>query len=193
MATLWRFPLQPQPAAAGTAVTAASLTSGLGGVAVPQIPGGITTPGAHLMLRCHGEVTSTSATPTLVLSYYFGTVGTAIGSETVLAASAALNISASASAWPFTMVWNGTIRSLSTADTSQANGVIHGTGEVFSWFNTGLTGDGTLNPIPTTAALRTVSTWNTQVAQQVDIGITLSSTTGTPSVTITDFFAELTG
>lgn len=193
MATLWRWPLQPQPAAAGTAVTAAALTSGLAGVAVPQLPGGIYSPGARLSLRVTGEITSTSATPTCTLGFYFGAVGTAIGSETALAVSAALAISATATAWPFILEYDGTIRSLSAGDTSQANGVINGSGIAFWWGNVGLTGTGTPNPMPTTAAARTVSTLNTQVATQFDVGVTLSSTTGTPSVTITNFWGELTG
>lgn len=191
MATLWRFPLQPQQSGAGTAVTAAALTSGLIGTDMPILPGGIYQPGARLVLRCHGEVTSTSSTPTVIVGFYFNPVGTAIAAGNTIAISAALPISASATAWPFTMLYNGTFRTLATGVT--ANGVLHGSGEVFSWINTGLSGDGTINPIPVTAALRTVSNFNTQIANQIDVGITLSATTGTPSVTITDMWAELTG
>lgn len=191
MATLWRFPCQPQQSAAGTAVTAAALTSGLIGTDFPVLPGAIYQPGARLALRAHGEITSTSATPTCTLGFYFGALGAAIGSETALCASAALAISASATAWPFTMIWNGTVRSLATG--VSANGVLHGSGEVFWWGNVGLTGAASVNPMPTTAAARTVSTFNTQAANQLDVGITLSVTTGAPSVTITDFWAELTG
>jgi hypothetical protein len=191
MATLWRWPLQPQPYAAGTAVTAAALTSGLIGSEFPILPGGILTPGARVCLRAHGEITSTSATPTCALGFYFGAVAAAIGSETALGVSAGLPISASATAWPFTMIYNGTVRSLATG--VSANGVIHGAGEVFWWGNVGLTGAASVNPLPITAALRTVSALNTQAANQIDVGVTLSSVTGTPSVTITDFWAEVTG
>jgi len=64
---------------------------------------------------------------------------------------------------------------------------------VESWFNVGLTGDGTTNPMPTTAAARTVSTLNTYQNNQIDVGVTLSVTTGSPSVTVTDVFFDLTG
>jgi hypothetical protein len=191
MATLWAFPLQPQQNAAGTAVTAAALTSGLIGTEFPVLPGGIYQPGARLRLRAHGEITSTSATPTCTLGFYFGALAAAIGSETAICATTGLAISASAVAWPFTMVYNGTFRSLATG--VSANGVLHGHGEVHWWGNVGLTGAASLNPMPITAAARTVSTFNTQAATQIDVGITLSSVTGTPSVTITDFFAELIG
>ena len=194
MATLWRWPAQPQTNTTGTAVTAAALTSGLVAVNLPVIPGGILTPGARLNMRAHLEITSTSATPTCSLGFYFAAVtgsAIAIGSETLLGAATGIAISASATAWAATMVYNGTFRALATA--GAANGVIHGSGEVHSFWNTGLTAAGVLLPLGVTAAGRTVSTINTNVANQLDIGVTLTSTTGTPSVTVTDFWAEITG
>jgi hypothetical protein len=145
-------------------------------------------PGARLSIKAHGEITSTSATPTCALGFYMGSVGQAIGSKTAIAVSAALAISASAVAWPFDVEYDGTFRAL-----SPSAGAIHGMGIVTWWGNVGLTGTGTPNPMPTTAAARTVSTLNTDQFNEIDFGITLSSTTGTPSVTITDFWAELSG
>lgn len=186
MGQVWRFPAQPLQNAAGTAVTATSLTAS-GVNPLPQLPP-IFQAGARLVLKATGELTSTSATPTVTLGFYVGTVGQAIGSKTVIAVSAALAISATATAWPFIMEYDGTFRTLSSSA-----GVIHGQGIVYSWFNTGLTGDGTVNPMPTTAAARTVSTLNTSQLNEFDVGVTLSSATGTPSVTITDLWAELSG
>jgi len=193
MATLWRFPLQPQAFAAGTAVTAASLTSGLIGSQFPVIPGGIYEAGAKLSIRATGEITSTSATPTVILDFRVNSVGSAVGGAgvSVLAASAALAINVAATGWPFIMEYDGTIRSVSTG--ISANGVIHGQGIVYSGFGAagGLSAIMEPRPFPITVALRTVSTLNTQIANQIDLGITLSSVTGTPSVTITDLWAEL--
>lgn len=187
MAQVWRFPLFPlQQAASGTAVTAASLTAS-GVVDLPQLPP-IAVAGSRLCLKATGEITSTSATPTCTLGFYIGSVGQAIGSKTVIAVSGALAISASAVAWPFIMEYDGTLRTLSSSA-----GVIHGQGITFWWGNVGLTGTGTPNPMPTTAAARTVSTLNTSQVNEIDVGVTLSSTTGTPSVTITDLWAELSG
>jgi hypothetical protein len=191
MATLWAWPLQPQQNVAGNAVTAAALTSGLIGSQFPVLPGGIYQPGARLRLAAHGEITSTSATPTCALGFYFGAVAAAIGSETALCASTGLPISATATAWQFTMHYEGTFRTLATG--VSANGVIHGQGYVLWFGNTGLTALGNVYPMPITAAARTVSTFNTQANTQIDVGITLSVTTGAPSVTITDFWAELVG
>jgi hypothetical protein len=99
-------------------------------------------------------------------------------------------VSASATAWAFTAVYNGTFRALATG--VSANGIIHGSGEVFSFMNTGLTATGVVYPLGITAAGRTVSTFPTQQPQQIDVGVTLSSVTGTPSVTISDVWVELT-
>lgn len=191
MAVVYRYPQLPLQSGAGTAVTAAALTSGLVGMPYPQLPP-VEVAGSRLIIEANGELTSTSATPTVILGFYMtasgGGLGQAIGSKIVLAASAALPISATATAWPFQMYYSGTIRTL-----LPGTGVIHGQGYVTSWFNIGLSGDGTTNPIPITQALRTVSTLNTSQTNEIDLGITLSSTTGTPSVTITDMWVELSG
>src|SRR5258708_22236978 len=189
MAIMWRYPLQPLESGAGTAVTAAALTSGLGALPVPQLPP-VGTAGARLSLRCTGEITSTSATPTVILGFYVGSVGQAIGSKAVIAVSAALAINVAATAWPFIMYWDGTIRSL-----SPTAGVLHGQGGVKSGFGAagGLSAAFVETPIPITAALRTLSTVNNDQTNEIDVGITLSSVTGTPSVTITDMWAELSG
>src|SRR5258707_11081016 len=97
-----RSPLQPVESGAGTAVTAAALTSGLGGLTLPQLPP-VGTPGGHLSLKATGELTSTSATPTVILGFYIGSVGQAIGSKAVIAASAALVINFAATALPVAM------------------------------------------------------------------------------------------
>ena len=44
--------------------------------------------------------------------------------------------------------------------------------------NVGLTGTGVPNPMPITAALRTVSTLNLSQVNEIDVGVTLSATTG---------------
>jgi hypothetical protein len=186
---VWSYPVQPLDTTAGTAVTAAALTAGT--PSPPPVLPPVQLAGTGLRIVANGEITSTSATPTVVLGFYLGAVGGAIGSAAVLCATAPLAISASATAWPFTMVYDGTFRAISTS--SGGNGVIHGQGYVLWWGNVGLTGTGTPNPMPVTAAARTVSTINTYQNNQLDVGVTLSVTTGAPSVTITDIDAEVMG
>jgi hypothetical protein len=169
---------------AGTAVTAAALTAGTP-VPPPIIPGGALVPGSRLRIEADLEMTSSSATPTLTIGFYIGAVGGAIGSATVLVVSAANALSASAAAWPITLRYKGTIRTL-----SPTAGVIQGTAELL--YSTSLTAWAT-TPLPQTAAARTVSTLNTQQNNQLDVGITLSATTGSPSVTCMGFYAEVLG
>jgi hypothetical protein len=189
MAVVWSYPVQPFDTAAGTAVTAAALTAGT--PVPPPVSPPIQLAGTAIRITANGEITSTSATPTCALGFYLGAVGGAIGSAAVLGVTAGLAISASATAWPFMMKYEGTFRALSTS--SGGNGVVHGQGYVLWWGNVGLTGTATPNPLPVTAAARTVSTINTNTNLQWDVGVTLSVTTGTPSVTITDFTVELLG
>ena len=187
MAQVWRFPLFPlQSSASGTAVTAAALTAS-GVNPLPQLPP-VTVQGSRLSLKATGEITSTSSTPTVTFGFYIGSVGQAIGSKAAIAVTTTLAISASATAWPFIMEYDGTLRT-----ESSSAGVIHGQGITFWWGNVGLTGTGTPNPMPITQALRTVSTLNLSQVNEIDVGVTLSSTTGSPSVTVTDLWAELSG
>lgn len=187
MAVVWRYPLQPLQNAAAGAVTAATLTaSGIN--PLPQLPP-VAMPGSRLSLRATIEATFTSSTPTVVLGFYMGSVGQAIGSKAVLCATAALAVSASATLWPLILEYDGTFRTLLSA-----SGVIHGQGIATSWLNVGLTGTGVANPMPITAAARTVSTnVDTSQVNEIDVGITLSTSTGVTGVYVTDLWAELSG
>jgi len=181
---LWTAPAGNLAGNTGTAVTAAALTSGTP-QPLPQIPGGTLDPGTELDLEADFEVTSTSATPTVVFSFYIGSVGQAIGSKTLIAATSALAISASETAWPSKVRYRGKITAVGASA-----GAIRGTGECLK--ATSLTA-WTSTPFPVTQALRTVSTLNTQQTNELDVGITLSSTTGSPSVTCTRFIVVVHG
>jgi hypothetical protein len=182
--TVWSAPAYPLSSAAGPPVTAIVLTAGTP-VPAPIIPAGTLQLGSRLILTADLEMTSTSATPTLTLGFYIGAVGGAIGSAAVLAATGANAMSASAVAWPIKLRYHGTIRTLSPTVAA-----IQGTGELL--YGTSLTA-WTASPFPLTAAARIVSTLNTEQNNQLDVGITLSSATGTPSVTVTGFYAEVLG
>jgi hypothetical protein len=185
MAALWSYP--PAQAglssAAGSAVTAAALTAGT--PPPPPVLPPIMVPGTRLRIEADLEITSTSATPTVVIGLYLGAVGGAIGSATVLVVSAANAISASAAAWPICLRYRGTFRTLGTAVS------LHGTAEFM--YPTSLTA-WTTAPLPQTAAARlTAATINTEQSNQLDVGITLSATTGSPSLTVTELHARLDG
>ena len=188
MAVVWRYPLQPLQNAAASAVTAAALTaSGIN--PLPQLPP-VAIPGSRLSIRATGEFTFTSSTPTVVLGFYMGSVGQAIGSKAVLCATTTLAVSASATLWPFILEYDGTFRTLLSA-----SGVIHGQGLCYmANTTTGLSAAMTVNPMPITAAARTVSTnVDTSQVNEIDVGITLSTSTGVTGVYVTDLWAELSG
>jgi hypothetical protein len=190
MAVVWSYPLQPFDVTAGSAVTGITLAAGTPTPAPVMPP--VQMPGSMVRIDVNGEYTSTSATPTLTLDLRISLPGTAIASATILTTTPALAISASATAWQFTMKYVGTIRQLSTG--SSGNGVIHGQGWIaFAATTTGLTSAMSVFPMPTTAAARTVSTINTNQNNQFDIGVTWSSATGSPSLTVTDFNVEVMG
>lgn len=185
MAVLWTYPASQAglSAAAGTAVTAAALTAGT--PTPPPILPPIQLPGVRLRVHAHLEMTSTSATPTLTMGIYLGGVGGTIGSATVLGITPANALSASASSWPIKLFWEGTFRNLGTAVT------MHGCGEQL--YGSSLTA-WTTSPFPVTLAGRTTAaTINTEQSNQLDIGITLSSTTGSPSIVVTELHVTLDG
>jgi hypothetical protein len=112
-----------------------------------------------------------------------GAVGGLIGSAALWPSNAVTM--AIATGAPIKFRWRGTVRTLSATA-----GVIQGTGELL--YPTSLTA-WSPSPVPPTLAGRTISTINTSQALQLDVGVTLSSTTGTPSVTCTGFYAEVLG
>lgn len=180
----WSSPVPPMAFSDGPAGTAASLND------ITPLPlrnlGAVTpVPGTCIRINACGSITSTSATPTVVLGLYLGTQGS-IGSAVVLAATGALAISASASSWPWIMDWEGEVRAIGTA------GSVYGQGQCMWGGNSGLASDSPNFPFPITAALRTV-TVNFVTTCQLMVGATLSSATGTPSVTCNHVSMEISG
>jgi hypothetical protein len=184
MAQQWRYPAVPLLYQPGTAVTAAALTSALAPNPLPALPP-FDRPGGRLIIEAVIEMTSTSSTPTLTVGLYIGSIGQAIGSKLLMAATPALALSASAAAWLLQLRYVARIQKL-----SPSVGVIYGTG----WYMqaTSLSVLGSPVPFPQTQALRTVSTVNTDQSSELDLGMTLSSSTG-PSMVLTDFAAEYSG
>ena len=188
MAVFWTYPAVSSglSSAAGTGVTAAALTAGT--PTPPPVLPPIPVAGVRLRIIAHLEATSTSATPTVTLGFYLGAVGGAIGSATVLGVTPALAFLATTTAWTTKLEWEGTFRNLGTAVT------MHGQGVFLNGFNQSLTAYAAPAPFPQTAAARTTAaTINTEINNQLDVGITLSSVTGSPSVTVTELHAVLDG
>jgi len=190
MAQVWRFPLLPFPTGAGVAVTAAALT-GSGLVKLPQIPASLLVEGARLSVRATLEASCTTTGSTATIELRGGAVNTAIATKLQIAAISSVSFATGAAAWPGIFTWDGTFRSLGTS-----TGTIHWQGTYKSGHvaaGGGLTAALVEFPFPGTAAARTMSTLVVAQNIELDIGITMSATTGTPSLTVTDLWAELSG
>lgn len=188
--TLWSAPVGPLNSASGPAVTAAALTDA--SPAPPIIlPAGLINVGTEMRVRAHGEITSASAIPTVVFSIVWQTPGTAIGSApaVTIAATGALAISASAASWPWMLEWDGEFRALTTGAGGNT-GSVNGMGKFH--MGSALTAFAVPAAFPVTKALRTVSL-DTSINKAILLGVTLSVTTGSPSITCDDLIVELLG
>jgi hypothetical protein len=180
--TYWCAPLPPMVAADSTAFTGTALADV---VIAPttNVPADLLEIGTRVRLYAAGQYTSTSATPTLGIGFYYGGIA---GVE--LGAAAALPILSTATAWPFIMEYQGVIRTLG------ATGTIVGQGKLFFGFS--LTSFGqtsavpTIRAIPETAAKRT-ATIDTTARKALTVGAVWSVATGSPTLTVNDFLAEI--
>jgi hypothetical protein len=189
--TLWTAPAQSQGPlgfTAGPAQTAAALgdSSPVPPILVPPIYG----VGSRLRVRAFGDYATASApTSNVTMGIYWATPATAIATATVLAASTATAVVNTATVlWPWMLEWEGEFRALSTV-VGTATGSIYSQGRL--WLPTSLTA-GTMQFLPVTAALRTVAL-DTSQTMKLSLGITLSATTGTPSMVCQHLNAELIG
>lgn len=190
--TRWSAPVDALNVASVSPAIAAALTD-VSPTEVVILPGQLQL-GTRIRLYAHGEFTTTSATPTVKTGFYMNQVGTAIGTtEAIIAETTTQAVGASSTAWPWSMYWKGRVIAL-TGPADGANAQLYGQGEA-TW-PTSLTA-WAHNPIPLTAALRTVSQTATGLltttAQKVMIGTTWSTVTGVTSFTCQELTCELKG
>lgn len=174
----WSRPLPGFPIADGPSVTAAALTDASPTADPIIVPADLLEKGTRLIIDAFGQLTSTSATPTVVLGFYYG--GTA---GVALAVTAALPISATETAWPWWIHYEGKIRSTGATGQIVGQGWCKKGTSLTAWTDT---------PMPVVAANRAV-TIDTTARKILSVGATLSSVTGTPALIVTDFAAELRG
>jgi len=141
---------------------------------VPQLvlPQQMMDVGTELFFYANGEF-STTGTPTLSIGFWFnGAAGAAPTS--ILAQSAAITTGSGAAAWPWEAWWRGRLRGIGSS------GSFKGTGELI--LGTSLTAV-TLNPMPTTQALRTV-TVDTTANRAVGVGAAWGTSSVSNSITV---------
>ncbi len=178
--TYWVAPVPPLGFADGAAFTGLSLLDvSPGALLTPrQVPALVPELGTTMRIRATGQYTSTSATPTLTLGVYWGGIA-----GVALASAAGLATSASGTAWPWIIEYEGEFRALGSSGSIQGSGVLNWPTSLTAWTDI---------PIPQTAAAR-AQTISTAAAQPVTVGAAWSSATGTPSLTCNHLSVELLG
>lgn len=165
-------PLTPLQVADGSAFNTFTTFQDISPVPQLVIPQQMMDAGTELYLYAHGEF-STTGTPTLSIGFWFnGAAGAAPTS--ILAQSAAITTGSGAAAWPWEAWWRGRLRSLGSAATFKGEGQLI--------LGTSLTAV-SLNPMPVTQALRTV-TVDTTTNRAVGAGAAWGTSSVSNSITV---------
>lgn len=182
--TYWSSPVPPLGSADGASATAPTVTDASPS---PQIviPAFLWEVGTRMRIHAFGNYTSTSATPTLTAGFFTASVGTAIGSATVVGTTTTISLSASATNWPFVIQYESQIRTLGSSGSMIGQG--------FAKAGTSLTLFAASDyVVPITAASRTV-TINTTQANYIALGVIFAPAAGAPSFICNELTVELLG
>jgi hypothetical protein len=170
----WTSPVPPFNTADGTAV--ANSTTLTDASAAPQItlPAGQLEIGTEIEVEAFGTF-STTATPTLLLGFYYGGVA-----GVALAASAAIT-TGTATNWPVIMSYRGVVRAVGAAGSINGQGVLY-LGTALNAFN--------VRPIPETFAARTVAI-DTTAAKAITVGAQWGAASASNTFTLNDISVRL--
>ena len=166
-------PVGPFATASGAATASFTTKQDVSPAPVPVIPAGKLRLGSKILIRANGEY-STTGTPNLTFGLWFGTRALAITGD--LALSSVIVTPSGAAALPWMMEWEGIVKTLGTA------GALQGQGTLVQ--GTSLTATSTF-PIPITAALRSVASFDTTIERAVGVSATWG--TSSPSNSITTY------
>lgn len=170
-------PLTPLHVADGSAVNTFTTFQDISPSPQLVLPQQMMDVGTELFLYAHGEF-STTGTPTLSIGFWFN--GSALAAPTsILAQSAAITTGSGAAAWPWEAWWRGRLRSIG------ASGSFKGMGSLI--LGTSLTAV-SLNPLPVTQALRTVTVDTTQ-NRAVGAGAAWGTSSASNSITVYNLMA----
>lgn len=166
----------PQPTAAGTALASSTTLTDISVAPQFVLPANFLQPGSALRLTAFG-VFSTTATPTLLLGFYYGGVA-----GVALAATGAITTGSGVTNVPWRLELTTTVRTTGSSGTAMSQGI----------FGMG-TGVGAWNflPLPNTA-LATVSI-DTTAAKALTVGAQWSASSASNTVTCHGFYVESMG
>lgn len=163
-------PIGPFHTAVGASFASFTTRQDVSPQPIPLVQGYKLRPQAKIRVEADGEISST-ATPTIVVGFYIGTVAGAI--TTVLAESSAITMS-TAAAWPFRLEWSG------IAVSTGVTGSVVGQGHLM--IGTSLTAF-SLVPVPITQALRTI-VWDTTLPRAVGVCATWSASSASNTIRV---------
>jgi hypothetical protein len=165
-------PIGPFATASGAAFNTFTTKKSVDPLPIPVIPAGKLRLGSKILIRANGEY-STTGTPTLIWGLWFGTRALAITGD--IALSSVITTPSGAAAFPWMMEWEGIVTTVGTA------GALLGQGTLVQGIT--LTTTSTF-PIPITAALRTVSSFDTTIERAVGVSATWGTSSLSNSITV---------
>jgi hypothetical protein len=166
----WANPIGPFHTATGAAFNTFTTRQDVSPVPLPVVYPPMLHLGSKIKIEAEGEF-STTGTPTLSIGTYIGTQAGVI--TTVLAEYTAAATGSGAAAWQWRLEWRGLVAGpIGTACQVTGTGTVE--------LGTSLTAFST-QPIPSTAALRTV-TWDTTLARAIGICATWGASSASNSI-----------
>lgn len=171
--------VEPVPTASGAAFNTFTTKKSVDPLPIPVIRADELVLGTKLRIKANGEY-STTGTPTLTWGFWFGTRALAITGD--IALSSVITTPSGAAAFPWEMEWNGICNAVGIAGTLLGQGKLS--------YGTSLTAMTTV-PIPITAALRTVSSFDTTIARAVGVSATFGTSNAANEIKVYDLTVQL--
>lgn len=171
----WVSPIPPIHIADGAAYASSVTLTDVSPAPAIKLPANLLEPGTEIEMYAEGQFSNT-ATPTLLLGFYYGGVA-----GTALAASSAITTATGVTAVPWQIRYRGTVRAIGTAGSIQGQGMLY--------LGTSLTAV-TVRPIPETLALRTVAI-DTSIEKAITVGAQWGTSSASNTLTCTNITVQL--
>ena len=174
MRQYWPGPVPPFLVASAAAYVSSSTIADVSPAPQCLLPAGFLEGSTEIELWACGQF-STTATPTLLMGFYYGGVaGVALGATTAMTCG-------TATAWPWQLYYKGRVRLPGSTGSIVGQGWCH--------LGTSLT-VASLNMLPATAAARTV-TIDTTTAKTITCGATWGTLSASNTLTCDEFFMNV--
>jgi hypothetical protein len=173
-------PVPPFHTAVGTAQNTFTTKKDVSPQPLPVIPAGKLRIGTKLYVRAHFEYSSLTGA-SLTIGLWFGTRAAAITGD--IALGSAFTTGTTPAAWPGWMEWSGFCTAIGTA------GALHGQGQY--QFGSSLTAFNAEAPFPVTAALRTVSSFDTTIERAIGVSATWGASSASNSITVNELRVKI--